>query len=89
MTLSDSWDTPPSNPNNRRSSVFDSLQIYSNRQTYSKTVYVYGVFASGKKTSGAARRQNVALSPTIVYIKLNGKLTFFLFYLLFPLSKKR
>ena len=22
MTLSDSWDTPPSNPNNRRSSVF-------------------------------------------------------------------
>ena len=45
------------------------------------------LFAPGKETSGAVRRQNVALYPTIVYIELNGKLTFFLFYLLFPLSK--
>ena len=49
---------------------------------------VYMLFASGNETSGAARRQNVTLSPTIVYIELNGKLTFFLLYLLFPLSKK-
>ena len=27
MTLSDSWDTPPSNPNNRRSSVILSVQF--------------------------------------------------------------
>ena len=27
MTLSDSWDTPPSNPNNRRSSVFCACKI--------------------------------------------------------------
>ena len=46
------------------------------------------IFASGKETSGAVRRQNVALSPTIAYIELNGELTFFLLYLLFPLSKK-
>ena len=32
----------------------------------------YYVFASGKETSGAARRENVALSPTILYIQLNG-----------------
>ena len=30
MTLSDSWDTPPSNPNNRRSSVLqNSMEVDS------------------------------------------------------------
>ena len=39
MTLSDSWDTPPSNPNNRRSSVlivvydFQHLKIIEKMRT--------------------------------------------------------
>ena len=34
MTLSDSWDTPPSNPNNRRSSVLRKINGHDTSHIY-------------------------------------------------------
>ena len=48
MTLSDSWDTPPSNPNNRRSSVIycGCLKVYRH---VAKSLLILALYDLGKK----------------------------------------
>ena len=72
MTLSDSWDTPPSNPNNRRSSVYRSEKVTDVRTEWNEGREIESIFANCKRcqikqTKKTSNKRNYAATALVIW----------------------